>query len=79
MAACELTGKQLQALQSTVVMVLGPGGPQAALDGASITLGQVPHDVALLVADAALHRGVFAKNVADRLAQGLCAVDDAQD
>jgi hypothetical protein len=76
---CELTCKQLEALQSPIVAGLIPGRSQPPAHESPVAFGQMTQDIAFLVAHAAVYRCALAKNVSDRLAQGLCAVDDTQD
>ena len=76
--AGELVGEHPQLVERAVVVVERPRGPQPAAHERPVALGQVAEHVALLVADAALHRRVDAEHVADGLAQRLGAVDDDQ-
>ncbi len=48
-----------------------PGGTQPAAHEGPVTLGQVAEDIALLVADAAMHRCVLAQDIANGFAQGF--------
>ena len=57
----------------------GPGAAQSSPHHLPDLLVEVIEHVALLVADPALHRGSCSEDVADRLAQGLGAVDAEQD
>src|SRR6266540_6702084 len=75
--ALELTGQRLQAIEGAVVVVVDPGGPEPALDGRAVALGQVVEHVSFLVADTALH-GRLAEDGADCLAQRLGTVDHEQ-
>jgi len=75
---CELTCKQLEALQSPIVAGLIPGRSQPPAHESPVAFGQMTQDIAFLVAHAALHRGVLAQNVANGFTQRLRAVDDTQ-
>ncbi len=55
MAALELAGQLLEAVEGPGVVALGPGLAKAPAHAGPVALGQVIEDVALLVADAALH------------------------
>lgn len=78
MGAVELAGQRSQTLERDGVLVDTPGRAEPLLDGGSVAFGQVVEHVAFLVADTALHRRVDAEHVADRLAQRLRAVEDAE-
>jgi len=77
-AALQFRAKSLQPVERPVVIVERPGVAQSAFDRRPVALGQVLQDVALLVADAALHRRAFAEHVPDRLPQCFRAVDHEQ-
>jgi hypothetical protein len=78
MGAVELRGQGAQFLERGGVVLARPGSAQPTLYLRPVALGEVVEHVALLVADAALHRRVHAEHVADRLAQRLGAVEHAQ-
>ena len=68
--AFELAGQRSQLLEGAVVIVLGPGSPEPAIDGGPVAFGQVVEHVAFLVTDAALH-GHLAEHGADPLRSAL--------
>jgi hypothetical protein len=78
MGAVELAGQRSQTLERDGVLVEIPGRAEPLLDGGPVAFGQVVEHVTFLVADTALHRRVYAEHVAERLAQCLRAVEDAE-